>query len=366
MDKKSLFKLQKNKKINLLSLNFKKMQNFCLFLGEKKFRAQQIMHWIYKKFCKNFDDMINLNFSCKEKLKKYAVIKSPIIKFQELSKDGTIKLGFLFNKKIVETLYIPDKKRVTLCISSQIGCPLKCTFCATGTLGFTRNLFVEEIIVQVWYIMKKNYFEKEFFKKKITNIVFMGMGEPLLNFKNIKTVLKILTHKYGGNFSKHKITLSTSGIIPALKNMIKKIDISLAISLHAPNDKIRNFLMPINKKYNIRNLLNVIKKYLEYSKANRNRVTIEYVMLKDINDQKEHALELSKLLHNISCKINLIPWNIFPFSSYASSPMENIINFSKILIKKGFITTIRKNRGSDINASCGQLVGKNNLKNILN
>ncbi|WP_343126353.1 23S rRNA (adenine(2503)-C(2))-methyltransferase RlmN [Buchnera aphidicola] len=358
-----LCKEKKLKKINLLSLNITKMENFCIFLGEKKFRASQIMYWIYQKFYKNFDKMTNLSKIFIKKLKKYAFVKTPLLKFQEISKDGTIKLGFELNKKIIETIYIPEKKRITLCISSQIGCPLKCNFCATGKLGFFRNLLVEEIIGQVWYVMRQSYKKKKLYKK-ITNIVMMGMGEPLLNFHNIQIVLDILLHKNCSNFSKHKITVSTAGIVPALIKMKKKLDISLAISLHASNNEIRNSLMPINYKYNIQELIFAVKNYLKISKANRSRVTIEYVMLKDINDQKKHAKELIKLLKNLSCKINLIPWNPIPNSLYVSSPMENIINFSKILMQKGFVTLIRKNRGMDINAACGQLSGQKKLKNF--
>ncbi|VFP81101.1 Dual-specificity RNA methyltransferase RlmN [Buchnera aphidicola (Cinara kochiana kochiana)] len=354
--------LKKNKKkINLLDLNLKKMIDFFLQLGEKKFRAIQMMEWIYKKYCINFNKMHNLSNILKHKLKNVSVIQLPQCSEEKKSNDGTIKWKFLFNTEFVETVYIPEKNRATLCISSQAGCALKCNFCATGKLGYTRNLLVSEIIGQIWFVINKihQFKLKNYILHPITNIVMMGMGEPLLNLRNIIPVIDIIIDKNGFNFSKNKVTLSTAGIVPAINKIAGKIDISLAISLHAPNDNIRDMIMPINKVYNINMLLLSIKNYLSKSTANRGIVTIEYIMLLNINDSISHAKELSVLLKNIPCKINLIPWNPIKNSFYQCSSYEKIIIFSNYLKNKGFIVTIRKNRGSDIDAACGQLIGKN-------
>ncbi|ABJ90648.1 bifunctional tRNA (adenosine(37)-C2)-methyltransferase TrmG/ribosomal RNA large subunit methyltransferase RlmN [Buchnera aphidicola] len=358
MCKKNILSNIKKKKINLLNFNLKKMINFFIKIGEKKFRAIQITDWIYKKQNIKFDQMSNLNFFLKKKLNNIAVIKIPKCIKKIKSIDGTIKWKFLCNKEFIETIYIPEKKRATLCISSQVGCQLKCNFCATGQLGYKRNLLVSEIIGQIWYVINK--IKKYNSKKKnfppIKNIVMMGMGEPLLNLKNIIIAIDIILGNYGFNFSKNKVTLSTSGIVPAINKIAGKIDISLAVSLHASNNTIRNKIMPINKIYNIQLLLESIKNYLKKSSANKGIVTIEYVMLSKINDFQHHAIELSNLLKNIPCKINLIPWNPIKNSSYICSSSKNIINFANFLRKKGFIVIIRKNRGSDIQAACGQLI----------
>ncbi|VFP83672.1 23S rRNA (adenine(2503)-C(2))-methyltransferase RlmN [Buchnera aphidicola] len=363
---KTKFLLENNKKkINLLDLNLKKMINFFLQLGEKKFRAIQVMQWIYKKYCINFNEMNNLSYILKDKLKNISTIQLPKCIEEQKSNDGTIKWKFLCNTKFIETIYIPEKNRATLCISSQEGCSLKCDFCATGKLGYTRNLLISEIIGQIWFVINKIHQLKlkNYILHPITNIVMMGMGEPLLNLRNIIPVIDIITHKYGFNFSKNKVTLSTAGVVPAINKIAGKIDISLAISLHASNDNIRNMIMPINKIYNIKMLLLSIKNYLSKSTANRGIVTIEYIMLLNINDSMFHAKELSVLLKNIPCKINLIPWNPIKNSFYKCSSHERITAFLNYLKSKGFIITIRKNRGSDINAACGQLIGKNIFKN---
>ncbi|VFP78177.1 Dual-specificity RNA methyltransferase RlmN [Buchnera aphidicola (Cinara cuneomaculata)] len=357
-----LLKKQKNK-INLLDLNFKSMVNFFLKLEEKKFRAIQVMEWIYKKHCVNFDEMNNLSNILKNKLKDISIIQLPECIEEKKSHDGTIKWKLLCHNEFIETIYIPEKNRATLCISSQVGCALKCNFCATGKLGYTRNLLVSEIIGQIWFVINKihQYKLKNYAVHSITNIVMMGMGEPLLNLRNIIPTIDIITHKYGFHFSKNKVTLSTAGVVPAINKIAGKIDISLAISLHASNDNIRNMIMPINKVYNIKMLLASIKNYLSKSTANRGIVTIEYIMLFNINDNEFHAQELSILLKDISCKINLIPWNSIHNSFYECSSNKRIINFLNYLRNKGFTVTIRKNRGSDINAACGQLIGHNNI-----
>ncbi|VFP81477.1 23S rRNA (adenine(2503)-C(2))-methyltransferase RlmN [Buchnera aphidicola] len=354
--------LKKNqkKKINLLDFDLTKMTNFFLKMGEKKFRAIQMMEWIYKKYCIKFNKMSNFSNTLKNKLNSTSIIVLPKYVKKIKSLDGTIKWNFLFNTEFIETIYIPEKKRATLCISSQVGCVLKCGFCATGQLGYTRNLQVSEIIGQIWFVINKlnQYKLKNLILPTITNIVMMGMGEPLLNLKNVIIAINIILSKYGFNFSKNKVTLSTSGIVPAINKIAGKIDISLAISLHAPNNHIRNMIMPINKVYNINLLLLSVKNYLSKSTANRGIVTIEYVMLLNINDSLHHAKELVCLLKDIPCKINLIPWNPIKNSLYKCSTYNRIINFSNYLKNKNFIVTIRKNRGSDINAACGQLISK--------
>lgn len=358
----------RKKKINLLNFDFLQMKKFVLSLGEKKFCATQIMEWIYKKYCNNFNKMSNISKKLKKKLFYIAKIKHPKVITKKISTDGTIKWIFFVKTGYIETIYIPENNRATLCISSQIGCLLKCKFCATGQLNYNRNLFVSEIIGQIWYIMKNIYEcrKTDPSVKKITNIVMMGMGEPLLNIKNVIISINIMLNSYGFNFSKHKVTISTAGIVPAIQKICGKIDVSLAISLHASNNKLRNILMPINKKYNIQQLLLAVTQYLKKSKANRSIVTIEYVMLKNINDSLNNALELVSLLKNISCKINLIPWNPIKNSTYCCSDKNTILNFSNFLINKGFIVKIRKNRGVDIDAACGQLSGLKNFNTFKN
>lgn len=346
-------------KINLLNLNLQKMRGFLINIEEKPFRANQIMHWIYHYFCDDFSKMSNLSTKLKEKLKKYSIIYSPKFIKKKKSIDGTIKWSFLTNKKYVETIYIPEKHRTTICVSSQVGCALKCDFCYTGKMGFKKNLQVFEIVGQLWNLMKLAYDKKNRIKK-ITNIVFMGMGEPLLNFKNVTIALDIILNKYGFNFSKYKVTLSTAGIVPIIDKLSKVQDIKIAISLHASNDQIRSKLMPINKKYNIKSVLQSANNYLKNSKANKGKITIEYVMLNNINDSLKDAKELVTILKNIPSKVNLIPWNCFPNSMYKSSTKKNIFCFSDFLTKKGIFNSIRKNRGKDITAACGQL--NNNIK----
>ncbi|QIE02002.1 23S rRNA (adenine(2503)-C(2))-methyltransferase RlmN [Buchnera aphidicola] len=350
-------------KINLLDLNRKNLNTFLISLGAKKFATKQIMNWIYNHYSNNFDNMFNISMQIRNKLYKKSVIFASKFIEERISNDGTIKWITDINHQKIETVYIPEKKRATLCVSSQIGCALKCHFCATGQKKFQRNLKVSEIIAQIWQANKT--LKKKNINNRITNIVFMGMGEPLLNLNNVVTALQIILDEYGFGLSKRRITLSTSGIVPALDKLRKMVDICLAISLHAPNDDIRNLIMPINKKYNINCVLNSAKKYIQYSYANRNGITIEYVMLKNINDSNNNAKQLAHLLKNIPSKINLIPWNSFLGSSFICSNINRINMFANILRDKGFTVMIRKNRGKDINAACGQLTGSK-IINIIN
>lgn len=348
----------KKKKTNLLNLDKEKMEKFFKKLGEKTYRANQIMKWIYHKYCDNFDKMNNINKILKKKLKSVSTISTLKIYNKKISIDGTIKWIFKIKNKKIETIYIPNKKKATLCLSSQIGCPIKCKFCLTGKSKFTRNLKVHEIISQIWKISEIIYKNKEKYKP-ITNIVMMGMGEPLLNIKNVICAIKIINNNFGFGISKRKITLSTSGISPAIIKLANQIDIKLAISLHAPNNEIRNQIIPINQKYNIQSILKSAQYFLKKTKSNKKKITIEYIMLKKINDSEKNAHKLVKCLKDLPCKINLIPFNTFPDTSYKASSNKQINQFAKILKKKGFITTIRKSRGKDIKAACGQLSEKN-------
>ncbi|MDQ1237365.1 MAG: 23S rRNA (adenine(2503)-C(2))-methyltransferase RlmN [Wigglesworthia glossinidia] len=344
------------KKINLFGMTRLELQNFFLNLGEKKFRAHQFMQAVYQNYCDNINDIFNFNKSLRKKLLVQSEIKIPKIISEYISIDGTIKwILKIYNQKI-ETIYIPEKNRATLCVSSQIGCALRCTFCATAMQGFNRNLDASEMIGQIWNAMKIANIKKNKLKK-ITNIVFMGMGEPLLNLKQLTSTINIILDHYAFKLSKRRVTISTAGISHVIQNLGSLLDVKLAISLHAPNDTIRNKIMPINQKYNIFSLLSAVKNYLTVSKANQGKISIEYVMLNKINDAVKHAYELVNCLKNIPCKVNLIPWNCIPRSKYQSSTQEQIEKFSQILKENKIITTIRKQRGDAINAACGQLSG---------
>ncbi|QIQ41873.1 MAG: 23S rRNA (adenine(2503)-C(2))-methyltransferase RlmN [Buchnera aphidicola (Microlophium carnosum)] len=349
-------------KINLLGLHRQDLRHFLISLGAKNFCAEQIMNWIYSHYCNDFNKMLNVSVKIRKQLYEKSYIFASEFTEEKISHDGTIKWITSINTQKIETVYIPEKKRSTLCVSSQIGCSLQCHFCATGKGGFQGNLKVSEIISQIWQANK--ILKEKNITNRITNIVFMGMGEPLLNLNNVVSALKIILDEHGFSLPKRRITLSTSGIVPALDKLRNMIDVSLAISLHAPNDSIRNLIMPINRKYNIASVLDSTLNYLKYSNANRGGVTIEYVMLDRINDSNENAQQLANLLSHIPSKINLIPWNSFSGSSFFCSSLNRINIFANILRKKGFTTIIRKNRGQDINAACGQLTGSiiNRLK----
>ncbi|WP_225639478.1 bifunctional tRNA (adenosine(37)-C2)-methyltransferase TrmG/ribosomal RNA large subunit methyltransferase RlmN [Candidatus Profftia sp. (ex Adelges kitamiensis)] len=345
------------KKINFLNFDREQLRNFFIELREKPFRADQIMKWIYHYCCDNFDDMTDINKILRKKLKKIAEICAPEVYTEQRSKDGTIKWSMQVGNQCIETVLIPEKERNTLCVSSQVGCALKCTFCATSQQGFNRNLLVSEIIGQVWRVAKIIGAYKNTGKRRITNVVMMGMGEPLLNLKNIVPAMNIMLDDFGFCLSKRRVTISTSGVVPALEKLGDMIDVALAVSLHAPTDEIRNTIVPINRKYNIKSLLSAVRLYLAKSHASQNRVTIEYVMLDHINDDIEHAHQLAQCLQDTPCKINLIPWNSFPGSLYKRSIQSRFQRFYKILIEYGFTVIIRKTRGDDIDAACGQLTG---------
>ena len=345
------------KKINLMDLTRQQMREFFAELGEKPFRADQLVKWIYHFGEDNFDNMTNINKKLREKLKAVAEIKAPEVAVEQRSADGTIKWAMQVGEQQVETVYIPEADRATLCVSSQVGCALACTFCSTAQQGFNRNLTVSEIIGQVWRASKIIGNFGVTGVRPITNVVMMGMGEPLLNLTNVVPAMEIMLDDFGFGLSKRRVTLSTSGVVPALDKLGDMIDVALAISLHAPNDEIRDEIVPINKKYNIETFLAAVRRYLEKSNANQGRVTIEYVMLDHVNDGTEHAHQLAELLKDTPCKINLIPWNPFPGAPYGRSSNSRIDRFSKVLMEYGFTTIVRKTRGDDIDAACGQLAG---------
>ncbi|MBS7063188.1 MAG: bifunctional tRNA (adenosine(37)-C2)-methyltransferase TrmG/ribosomal RNA large subunit methyltransferase RlmN [Haemophilus parainfluenzae] len=357
MLEQSLSSETNTKKINLMDLTRQQMREFFAELGEKPFRADQLVKWIYHFGEDNFDNMTNINKKLREKLKAVAEIKAPEVAVEQRSADGTIKWAMQVGEQQVETVYIPEADRATLCVSSQVGCALACTFCSTAQQGFNRNLTVSEIIGQVWRASKIIGNFGVTGVRPITNVVMMGMGEPLLNVANVVPAMEIMLDDFAYGLSKRRVTLSTSGVVPALDMLRDKIDVALAISLHAPNDELRDEIMPINKKYNIKMLMDSVHRYLEVSNANHGKVTIEYVLLDHVNDGTEHAHQLAQVLKNTPCKINLIPWNPFPEAPYGKSSNSRVDRFQKTLMEYGFTVIVRKTRGDDIDAACGQLAG---------
>ncbi|MFG0833286.1 bifunctional tRNA (adenosine(37)-C2)-methyltransferase TrmG/ribosomal RNA large subunit methyltransferase RlmN [Aeromonas bivalvium] len=339
-------------KTNLLDLDRDAMRAFFVELGEKPFRADQVMKWIYHFGCDDFDQMNNVNKVLRERLKAVAEIRAPEVSREQRSSDGTIKWALQVGDQEVETVYIPEADRATLCVSSQVGCALACTFCSTAQQGFNRNLKVSEIIGQVWRAAKVVGG-----KRPITNVVMMGMGEPLLNLSNVIPAMRLMMDDFGYGISKRRVTISTSGVVPALDMLGDQIDVALAISLHAPNDALRSEIMPINDKYNIEDFLAGVRRYLAKSNANGGRVTVEYVLLDHINDDMQHAHELAQVLKDTPSKINLIPFNPFPGNPFGKPSNSRIDRFSKVLMEYGLTVIVRKTRGDDIDAACGQLVG---------
>ena len=342
-------------KKNLLGYSLVELEKFFHDINEPSFRAKQLLKWVHQKGEINFDRMSNFNKDLRIKMKEIAVLIPPKLKKVLVSEDGTKKyLIQLDSGSSIEMVRIPEKKRITLCISSQAGCALQCTFCATGAQGFEKNLSADEIIGQLWLA---NFHDNK--DAPITNVVFMGMGEPLLNFEPVITSAEIMRNEFAYFLSKKRITISTSGLIPQINKLADRTDVSLAISLHAADDSLRDIIVPINKKYPIDNLLEACKNYLSVQKDNRH-ITIEYILIDGINDSIDHARSLSKILTGLACKINLIPFNPFDGCDYNRSKDKNIEVFRKHLFNKGFITTLRVTRGDDIDGACGQLVG--NLK----
>lgn len=345
-------------KVNLLDFDRKGLRKFFAEeLGEKAFRADQLMKWMYHFGVDDFDAMNNINKKLREKLKHRTEIKAPTVADAQYSDDGTIKWAMRVGDQDVETVYIPDGDRATLCVSSQVGCALECKFCSTGQQGFNRNLKVSEIVGQIWRAAREIGLEKETGRRPITNVVMMGMGEPLLNMKNLIPSLEIMLDDLGFALSKRRVTVSTSGVVSGLDQMTDNIDVALAISLHAPNDKLRSEIMPINDRWDIEAFLASVRRYIASSNANRGRVTVEYVLLDHVNDDMDHAHELAELLKDTPAKINLIPFNPYPGSPYKKPSNSRIDRFMKTLMQYDYTVTVRKTRGDDIDAACGQLVG---------
>ncbi len=343
-------------KNNIIGLSKEEVLREKVFADQKPFRVKQVWKWLYTKGSREFDNMSDISFEFRKSLEKNFLIKLPNINKDEVSLDGTRKWLFgLEDGNEIETVFIPDSNRGTLCISSQVGCTLSCSFCYTGTMKLVRNLSKAEIIGQI--LVAKNLlndWDKKTENRIITNIVMMGMGEPLYNYENVLDALKIFSDGDGLSISKRRITLSTSGVVPYLKKLKDDIDVNLAISLHAVKNSIRDKLVPINKKWPIEVLLGCLLEFPNISNARR--ITFEYVMLKGINDSREDAQELVRILEPFHAKVNLIPFNPWPRSLYESSDEKTIKNFSDIVCKDNVITvTIRKQRGSDISAACGQL-----------
>ena len=346
-----------NTRVNLLGLPLEKMEAFFLDIGEKRFRAAQLMKWIHHYGVSDFDEMTNLSKALRERLKDVAEVRGPEVVFESQSEDGTRKWVMkLDGGSSVETVLIPEGKRATLCVSSQIGCALDCSFCSTGKQGFNRNLSAAEIIGQVWVASKALAQGQGANNKSVSNVVMMGMGEPLLNFDNVIDAMRLMMQDLGYGISKRRVTLSTAGVVPAIDQLREVTDVALAISLHASNNELRNTLVPINKKYPIEELLAACHRYLEVL-GDKRVITIEYTLIDGINDQPEHAREMATLLRDLPCKINLIPFNPFSNSEYRRSSRKAILAFQDILNRAGYVVTVRTTRGDDIDAACGQLVG---------
>ena len=346
-------------KVNLLGLSRQQLEAFFTDLGEKRFRAQQVMKWIHHQGVIDFAAMSNFGKGLREKLEALATITPPEIADQQDSADGTRKWAIrVAGGALVEAVLIPEAGRATLCVSSQVGCSLDCKFCSTGKQGFQRDLTAAEIIGQVWLAINSYSGWQSGKGRVVTNVVMMGMGEPLLNFDNVVSAMSLMTDDLAYGLSKRKVTLSTSGVVPALDRLAEFSDVSLAVSLHAPNDEIRNKIVPINRRYPIQQLLQSAKSYIDAQSDRKRVVTIEYTLLAGVNDQPEHARELSTLLKDFPCKINLIPFNHFPNSGFDRPSGNAVSRFWQVLVDAGFIVTVRSTRGDDIDAACGQLVGE--------
>lgn len=343
--------------VNLLNLDRGSMQAFFEDMGEKPFRATQIVKWIHQLGVTDFDAMTNLSKLLRSSLPERAEIRLPVITHTQTSVDGTQKWLMQLDAagNCVETVFIPEENRGTLCISSQVGCPLDCRFCATAKQGFNRNLSTAEIIAQLWLAMDQlQQFRDN--QHRITNVVMMGMGEPLLNFDNVLPALRLMTDDQAYGLAKRRVTVSTAGVVPGIDRLAQSCNVALAVSLHAANDEIRDRIVPINRKYPLAELLAACKRYAKIQGGES--ITFEYVMLNGVNDDTAQARQLVRLLADIPAKINLIPFNPFPGAEFHCPDRGQIDAFRDILVKGGFVTTTRKTRGDDIAAACGQLVGQ--------
>jgi 23S rRNA (adenine2503-C2)-methyltransferase len=344
--------VQSQPKQNLLDLDRPALADWFVARGEKPFRAQQVLKWIHQQGVDDFDDMTNLSKSLRESLKAGACIDGPLVAADQRASDGTRKWLFeLADGNRIESVYIPEAERATLCISSQVGCALNCSFCSTAQQGFNRNLTTGEIISQLWMASRLLAADGEL---PVSNVVFMGMGEPLLNFDNVLAAINLMQDDFAYSLSKRRVTLSTAGVVPGLERLAEATDISLALSLHAPDNMLRDELVPLNRKYRIHEVLEACKAYVG---EGRRRITIEYVMLEGVNDSDQQAHALARLLRKVPSKVNLIPFNPFPKTRYRRSSSARIDRFRDILHHAGIVTITRRTRGDDIDAACGQLAG---------
>lgn len=340
-------------RINLLNFDRKGLQAFLVEIGEKPFRATQLLQWMHQRWLDDFEGMTNLSKPLRARLTAHAEVRAPQIVLAQHSRDGTRKwLLQLDDGNRIETVFIPEDDRGTLCVSSQVGCALDCSFCSTARQGFNRNLSVAEIIGQLW-LAQRELGEAQ----RISNVVLMGMGEPLLNFNNVVAAVDLMLDDFAYGLSKRRVTLSTAGVVPALDRLAEVTDIALAVSLHATDDALRDQLVPVNKKYPIKELLAACKRYIGGGEGRR-KVTFEYVMLDGINDTPAHAKALIRLLSDVPSKINLIPFNPFPGAPYRCSSSAALTRFQEQLAAAGFTVIVRRTRGEDIDAACGQLVGR--------
>ncbi len=347
--------------LNLLDVDLNGLAAFCEQLGEKRFRAVQLFRWIHQRGASRFDDMTDLARGLREKLPSVCKIEALPVLYRQDSADGTIKWLFDVGAgNAIETVFIPEDDRGTLCISSQAGCAVGCRFCSTGHQGFSRNLSTAEILAQLWFA---EHFLKQHLRRQdrvVTNVVMMGMGEPLQNYQALVPALRVMLDDHGYGLSRRRVTVSTSGVVPMMDRLAADVPVALAVSLHAPNDALRESLVPLNRKYPVAELLDACLRYLP--RAPRDFITFEYCMLAGVNDQPEHAAELLHLLTNhagsgVPCKINLIPFNPFPASGLTCSARPVVAQFARVLMEGGLVTTVRKTRGDDIDAACGQLAG---------
>jgi 23S rRNA (adenine2503-C2)-methyltransferase len=345
-------------RVNLLGLSREGLEAFFAGLGEKPFRARQLMTWMYRLGVADFEEMTNISKALRGKLAEIAEIRVPEIRSLHHADDDTRKWMLSMNGgQAIETVFIPETARGTLCISSQVGCAMDCAFCATGKQGFNRNLSSADIVGQVWLANRELGYRSDG-DRIVTNVVFMGMGEPLANYRNVVPAAEVMMDDIGLDLSRRRVTISTSGLVPQMIRIADETNVALAVSLHAPNDELRSELVPINRRHPIAELLDACWHYVE--KQNARNVTFEYVMLDGVNDKPAHARELVSLLRGHPAKVNLIPFNPFPGTVYRRSTEEAIVRFRDILLKGGVIATIRRTRGDDIDAACGQLVGRVN------
>jgi len=349
---------ESTKKVNLLGLSPAKMEAFFEEIGEKKFRATQVLKWIHQLGASDFEEMTNISKSLRQKLAEVAEIREPEVIMEKTSKDGTRKWVIRTDGgSSVEAVLIPDGERKTLCVSSQVGCSLDCSFCSTGKQGFNSNLTAAEIIGQLRIAIRSYGDYNTTSQRVVSNVVMMGMGEPLMNFNNVVDAMTLMMEDNAYCLSKRRVTLSTAGVVPAIDKLKEVTDVSLAVSLHAPNDDLRDILVPINRRYPIKELVAACNRYLDNLNDKR-VITVEYTLIDGVNDKPEHAKQLLKILRKMPSKLNIIPFNPFPNSGYERPSEERILAFKEVIVHGGIVTTVRRTRGDEIDAACGQLVGQ--------